>query len=385
MSEIIVAYPYERRGRELFRVDHCFKDHEGIPRRLKKRGFESRGAAITWGEKELSMIQNGIKKVVPGHKRGPRVSHTVESGLRAILKWMEDTARKKKSTLFVDEMALRKHVFSVVGEIPWEELTQQHCDGLTEAARNMNSPRHLYAMKTCLDVAEKAGIGKLPVVIETVKPKTKLKTDYLDSDEIELLCANTTPYWSAVIRFLFHTGLRIGEFVALEWRDIDLRKNAESVRVERNVYFTNKGPQVQTTKSDRIRVLPLNEAAVQAIREIAAIRFPKQKLEPQADAPLERRLVIADTNGDGYYNGKKLNYILQQGCRKAGLRHISVHQLRHSHASCMVNAGVSMPVVSALLGHSSLQVTSRYAHLSQDNLRAGVKVLQNQTVTIAVK
>ncbi|PKN28125.1 MAG: hypothetical protein CVU65_00150 [Deltaproteobacteria bacterium HGW-Deltaproteobacteria-22] len=386
MSEIIVAYPYERRGRVLFRVDHCFKDHEGIPRRLKKRGFDSRGAAISWGEKELSMIQNGIKKVVPGHKRGPKTIHTVESGLRAILDWLELTGHLKPSTRYIHECSLRKHVFPVIGELAWVNFSQSHCDQLMEAARKISTPRHIRVLKTCLKVADKSGLPPLSLTLESIKEIVNIKTDFLTVEELESLCKHASPIWSCVFRFLFHTGLRIGEMCALEWNDLDLRAKFESIRVQRTVYFTDRGPQVMTPKNGRTRVLPLNSEAVSALKNIFFLRFPGEKnITPLPQASLSRRLVIISDKKQGYERPRNAGFHLKKSCRSAGLRPISPHMLRHSHASCMVQAGVPLPVVSTLLGHSSLEVTGRYAHLSPDNLRAGVNILQNQTTANGIR
>jgi site-specific recombinase XerD len=53
----------------------------------------------------------------------------------------------------------------------------------------------------------------------------------------------------------------------------------------------------------------------------------------------------------------------------AGLAEVRLHDLRHSFASNIVNAGGSLPVIGALLGHRSTQTTARYAHLADDPLR----------------
>jgi integrase len=56
-------------------------------------------------------------------------------------------------------------------------------------------------------------------------------------------------------------------------------------------------------------------------------------------------------------------------CRAAGLKECRVHDLRHTYASLMASAGFSLPTIGALLGHTQIQTTHRYAHLIDDHLR----------------
>src|SRR5882762_10423981 len=56
-------------------------------------------------------------------------------------------------------------------------------------------------------------------------------------------------------------------------------------------------------------------------------------------------------------------------CRTAKLNDVRIHDLRHTYASHLVSAGMSLPIVGRLLGHTQPQTTARYAHLADDPLR----------------
>src|SRR3989344_3494345 len=73
---------------------------------------------------------------------------------------------------------------------------------------------------------------------------------------------------------------------------------------------------------------------------------------------------------------KRINRAILNACKKAGLREISCHALRHSFSSHLVIAGESMKAVQELLGHESIQTTMRYAHLAPSSLRNAIRSLE---------
>ena len=71
----------------------------------------------------------------------------------------------------------------------------------------------------------------------------------------------------------------------------------------------------------------------------------------------------------------RINDTLGQICRKAGLRRITCHVLRHTFASHLAMAGASIQAIQQLLGHSDIQTTMRYAHLNQSALKSTMNLL----------
>jgi len=71
-------------------------------------------------------------------------------------------------------------------------------------------------------------------------------------------------------------------------------------------------------------------------------------------------------------------------CETAGLKNVRLHDLRHSYASVLASAGLSLVIVGALLGHSQPRTTARYAHIYDDVLRAATERM-GQIVTGAGK
>ena len=65
-------------------------------------------------------------------------------------------------------------------------------------------------------------------------------------------------------------------------------------------------------------------------------------------------------------------------CRRAGITDFQIHDLRHTCAAWLVSAGAPLTEVRDLLGHSTVKMTERYAHLAPENVRAAVTLLENE-------
>jgi integrase len=117
------------------------------------------------------------------------------------------------------------------------------------------------------------------------------------------------------------------------------------------------------TKSGKRRVVPLNQAARQALLNRARFR---------AEHCPDSAWVFAHKDGKRVQN---MQNGFQAACKRAKIENFRVHDLRHTCASWLVNVGVPLTEVRDLLGHSSIEMTERYAHLSPENLKGAVSVL----------
>jgi integrase len=154
------------------------------------------------------------------------------------------------------------------------------------------------------------------------------------------------------------TGLRQGELLALRWDDVDLVTGRLVVRraVARGVVGTPKGR--------RRREIPLSGEALGVLK---------------AHRHLRGELVFCHEHG-GMLEPDRTNRALWRACRKAALRRIGWHTLRHTFASHLVMRGVPLKAVQELLGHESIQMTMRYSHLTPDVRRDAVELLDGGDV-----
>ena len=159
------------------------------------------------------------------------------------------------------------------------------------------------------------------------------------------------------IRIGLYTGMRPGEILGLEWSRVDLSRNL--------IYL---GPTMQ--KNGKDGSVPLNERAREAIISRARFRASNCPASPW---------VFCNRDGERIASIKKG---FASACRLASLEGVHPHDLRRTFGSWLVQAGVPIQAVSALLRHSDIRITDRvYAHLSPDSLREAAAVLDRGAVS----
>ena len=157
-----------------------------------------------------------------------------------------------------------------------------------------------------------------------------------------------------------HSGMRRGEVLGLRWVDVDLEGHQLSVRqalvsVAYDLHFTG------TKTSTGTRTIALHATTVSAL----TCHRVRQQHERAAwgDAYDDAGLVFARENGTPIHPDS-MSQSFERHVRGAGLRRIRLHDLRHTHATLLLKAGIPLKVVSERLGHSDPGFTLRtYAHV----------------------
>jgi len=162
------------------------------------------------------------------------------------------------------------------------------------------------------------------------------------------------PHLAPLIRLALNTGMRAGEMLGLEWNRVDLKAC--------QVYLEAKH-----TKSQKRRTIPLNQNARAAILTQARYRA-----EHCPDSPW----VFCKSNGTRINSVKRS---FTTACTCTEIHNFRFHDLRHTCAAWLVTAGVTLAEIKDLLGHSTIVMTERYAHLAPENIRAAVSLLDQDT------
>ena len=266
-------------------------------------------------------------------------------------------SNNKRSEIESKQTILRVHLTPVFGELPLDRVDALRVEAykarkLKEGLSAKTINNQLTVLRRMLAIAVEWGL------VDAVPPVRWLRTpppefDFLTFDEAARLIEGADPEWRSMITVALRTGLRLGELLALRWRDVDLEAGRLVVRqaAARGV--------VSTPKNGRSREVPLSDDAQAALRD--------QRHE-------RGELVFCGRDGS-LLSRNACRRPLWRACKRAGIRRIGWHALRHSFASQLVMRGASMKAVQELLGHSTIEMTMRYAHLSPDARRSAVRLL----------
>lgn len=160
--------------------------------------------------------------------------------------------------------------------------------------------------------------------------------------------SSRAPWLAPFIVLAVNTGMRRGELLGLEWRRVDLDAGL--------VYLD---PEHQ--KGRRSSTVPLNKAARAALQEL------KRRYD--------RACTIKKPADDRVFPIASVKKSFAFACKTAGLTDVRVHDLRHTCAARLVQAGVPLRTVSEILRHKDIRTTMRYAHLSPEDARSGLAML----------
>ena len=202
-----------------------------------------------------------------------------------------------------------------------------------------------------IDPSRKAIISGKPIVREKVK--------CLDYDEWKRLVSatyNTDNIREQIIYLSAVTGLRYAEVLGLTWEDIDFYQRKLTVSKTWD-YKYHKGF-IATKNEGSIRQIDIDDNTVSMLNRLF--------LENKETSVNIDNLVFHYQEGKQLYSANTNRY-LSQLCVKLGIRKISFHSLRHSHASVLLYFGVSLIAVSRRLGHSNTATTQNiYLHIIKE-------------------
>ena len=265
----------------------------------------------------------------------------------------------KPSEIRAKESILSLHLVPVFGKSRLNEITSRRIDSYKAdklaqglSAKTVNN--HLTVLRRCLTLAvEWELLDRVPAMkwLKTEEPEF----DFLTFEEADrlLAAAKREPQWWTMILLGLRTGLRQGELLALRWQDVDLHGSKVVVRKA-----VAKGI-VGTPKSRRSREVDLGREIITALKSHRHLRG---------------ELVFCNEAGD-MLTATECKWPLWRACKRASLRQIGWHVLRHTFASHLVMRGATLKAVQELLGHADIRMTMRYAHLSPSARREAVELL----------
>ena len=291
--------------------------------------------------------------------------------------WLKDYASMNTTDRTQENYssAVKCHLIPSLGKVILADLQPQHIKGYY--AEKLSKGRadgkgglsarsvvyHHRILSEALDYAVKMGVVVRNVADFVKPPRVKKVTmNTLSVEEVErfLEAAKETDYY-VYFATLVYTGLRRGELLALRWRNLDLVK--ATLTVVETAYKLGDGRYIikepKTAQSRRTIDLPLPLVGL-----FKVYRIDQELLRIQLGVSLKADDFVFIRPDGSPINPNAVTLAFRRIIKKAGLKDIRVHDLRHTHATLMLKADVNPKVVSERLGHANIGITlDIYSHV----------------------
>ena len=261
------------------------------------------------------------------------------------------TMRKYEITLLWLKRLVPELRLSQLNRISYQQLLNDYAE-FHERQTTMDFHHQIKA--AVLDAVDEGFIDREPTrkaIIKGRSPRIK-KIKYLNQFELHTLLVNlkltSEINWDWLILIIAKTGMRFSEALALTPKDFDF--SHQSLIVDKTWDYKGSGGFLPTKNRSSIRKIQLDWQTI--------IKFSELIKGLPEDKPI-------------FVNGRvfnsTINGVLERYCKKLGIPVISIHGLRHTHASLLLFAGVSIASVARRLGHASMTTTQKtYIHIIQE-------------------
>lgn len=346
-----------KRGRKYSIVVDIGRDHNNKRRQKWFSGYKTKKEAEQDLPRILNQIQNGYKEPA---------DITMEEYFN---QWLS----RKKNTVAPGtyehyEAYMRKHIIPGLGRWKVNELDhfliESFMDEVNEKDLSQRSKKHIYRiLSSALKNGRRYGV-KDGIMDGIEAPKVDRKEiEYWTQEEVQKFMANLKSKNHAMpIILALATGMRRGEILGLRWSNVDFEN--KKLYVTQQLKKDNQGkwilsPQLKTSTS--YRTIDIDDDTTELLKKHEKQQEKdKMKIGPDYE---DNDLVCCTSTGSPI-KPTYLRTVFNRTIEKCGVRKISFHGLRHTHATLLLQAGVHPKVVQERLGHRSIQTTlDTYSHI----------------------
>jgi integrase len=352
--------PYRHGGWE---VDIRVRLGDGrVHRERRKSPVSSRSGSRAWGEtRERHLLTYGPDRKSARPVPGNEIPTLAEFASRYIEGYSRAN-REKWSTIKTKQCHIRTHLLPMFGHRRLDDLRAEDIQRL-KGKLAQHSAKTVNNVMTTLSTMLKAAVDweiltDIPVRIKQLKV-TPPVMDYWDFDEYERIVAvakRLDPRSHIMVLLGGDAGLRPGEIRALQWNSIDFRLRL--LTVDRAEYDGHVG----LPKHDKVRRLPMTK------RLAAALQAHEHRRGPN----------VLYRDDDKSLTVTVARRWLKRVLELAKLRDRGPHTLRHTFCSHLAMRGAPAKAIQELAGHSDLQTTQRYMHLSPVALERSIQLLEDR-------
>ena len=339
----------------------------GKPRKTTRRGFATKKEAqLTLSRLKFEIEENGFTKV------------THDNFEEIYLLWFDSAYKNtvKESTYVKTKEMFRVHILPAFGSMKLNKISVTYCQ--TTVNNWCDSLAKYRVMKNyvtkVLDYSIALGLLKDNPMRKITMPKRKEIVDgekvenYYNKEELQhfLDCIKSDGFtrWHALFRLLAFSGMRKGEALALEWKDIDFNQSTVTVnktlaRGENNKLII-QSPKTKTS----FRTVSVDPGTMQLLKE-----WRKEQARDYLKLgfnTMQPSQVVFTTYKNEYMQLASVTNRINKIIKKHDLKVITTHGLRHTHCSLLFEAGASIQEVKERLGHSDIQTTMNiYTHVTE--------------------
>ena len=281
----------------------------------------------------------------------------------------------KPTTLLNTKACFKNHILPVLGELYVEKISTFRCQKALNKWFNdlPKMYKKVYSLSSkVLDYAVNNDLIVKNPMKRVIKPKMQKDkrefTNFYSKEELnkylDACKQKKNPRVYLFFRLLAYTGMRKGEALALKWSDIDFEN--ETIRINKTLSLgTHNSLVIGTPKTKASnRTIQVDEQTIYYLQEWRK-RQRKELFKLGFNALTDDQLLFSNGNNE-LMRPWLVQYWNKTIAKDAGLKHITVHGFRHTHASLLFEAGTPMQDVKERLGHSDITTTMNvYTHVTK--------------------
>ena len=328
--------------------ERYYVDYQVGKRRVRKavRGARTRADAVRVLNSEIGEAYRSVNKL-KAEVTDIRFDEMAEL-------FMEKFSKpNKKSWKTTDWVFLRRLVpvfgKKMLSEITVENVEEYKANRLSSGLKKSSVNREISCLRKVFNVAkawryaEENPVCNVKLFSENESLRER---ELLEPEETRLLQA-CSGHLRPILIVALNTGMRRGEIFKLKWADVDVEKR--EIRIAES-------------KSGKMRFLPTNSALLGLLKSL------------MGQAKSEGHIFLNPESGKPYTDVKRA---FDGACRRAGVKNLRFHDLRHTFASRLVRRGADLKIVQELMGHASIVTTQRYLHvLGKEKLAAVERLIE---------
>ena len=258
---------------------------------------------------------------------------------------------------------INKHIIPEIGHLSLEQVRPAHIQKLFQEKQHFSysAKNHVrMILRSMFKSAVKNNLCKSnPTEDIVIQRKVQSSPAIFTAEDIsDILEAAKTHKYGFYVQALLYSGMRIGELLALRWRDIDF--DNDTIHIHSALARSENGNAIKSTKTGRERYIGINE------------NF-KEILTAQHENAAEE--FIVSTKNNSFVTLPQFNSRYRKFFKDNNLRYLSPHKCRHTYATFLIKGGVDLRTVQTLLGHVKINTTQIYTQVDMAMIKEGVSKL----------